>query len=263
MTSSRVDHGPHIDDGDLIRLLDGECSPEERERLDAHIDVCPKCRSNADSLTQASELFASSLLELDSENRAAADRTPAVGARLARGNTRFRFVPPHVLRAAAVLALTVLVFSATPARAWLVQGWEAFMSLVASETDEPPVISEVPEDVGLEMSSILRFTPRGSEFRLEFTDRQAGGTLVLLFDSTTSASAGILGEESGDEMILLPDGLRVRNSAGSTTSYEVQLPLTLAVVDVRVAGTTVLRIDVQSQTAPMRRELSLAGAMRR
>jgi hypothetical protein len=152
----------------------------------------------------------------------------------------------------------VLVFAATPARAWFVQGWEALKSLVISEIVEPPAETAVPEETDLEMSSILRFTPRGSEFRLEFTDRPERGTLVLLFDSTTSASAGMLGEETGDEMILLPDGLRIRNSSSSTASYRVQLPLTLSVVEVSIAGRTVLRLDLQSQSVPLRRELSLS-----
>lgn len=259
MTGSRVDQGLHIDDGDLIRLFDGECSPEEVERLGAHIDLCSECRSNAESLKIASELFSESLLELDIQAPAEPARAPNVGKRLVRENTWRNFVTPRVLRAAAVLAVMVIVFSATPARAWLVRGWEAFRSLVASENTQPPEMVDVPEEVGVEMSSILRFTPRGSEFRLEFTGRQAAGTLVLLFDSTTSASAGILGEDTGDEMILLPDGLRVRNSSGSTTSYEVQLPLTLSFVEVRIAGTTILSLDLQSEAVTLRRELDLTG----
>jgi hypothetical protein len=259
MTGSRVDHGPHIDDGDLIRLLDGECSPEEGERLRVHVDACSECRNNADSLKRASELFSGSLAELDALAPAKPKRAPTVGLKLARSDKRFRFVSPRVLRAAAVLAAMVLVFAATPARAWLLQGWEALKSLVVSETVEPPPETVAPEETGSDMSSILRFTPRGSEFRLEFTSRPAGGTLVLLFDSSTSASAGILGEEAGDEMILLPDGLRIRNSSSSMASYEVELPLTLSVVEVSIAGSTVLRLDLPSLSVPLRRELSLTG----
>jgi hypothetical protein len=58
-------------------------------------------------------------------------------------------------------------------------------------------------------------------------------------------------------MILLPNGLRVRNSSGSVTSYDVHLPLTLSLVEVSVAGNRILRLDVQSQQTPLRRELSL------
>jgi hypothetical protein len=261
MTGSRVDQGPHIDDGDLIRLFDGECSPEDEKRLGAHIDFCAECKSNAESLHIASKLFSESLLELDIQTPAEPTKTPTVGKRLVRENTWRNFVTPRVLRAAAVLAAMVIVFSATPARAWLVRGWEAFRSFVASESVQPPDVVDIPAEIGVEMSSILRFTPRGPEFRLEFTERQAAGTLVLLFDSTTSASAGILGENTGDEMILLPDGLRVRNSSGSTTSYEVQLPLTLLSVDVRIGGTTILRLDLQSLAAPLRRELDLTGGI--
>jgi len=211
-------------------------------------------------LNRACELFSGAIRELDAQTDARPTREPSVGKKIVHETPRFRFASPQVLRAAAVLALMVLVFTATPARAWLVSGWEALKSLVVSESAGTDETVDVPEEPGVEMSSILRFTPRGSEFRLEFTERQSGGTLVLLFDSTASASAGILGEGSGEEMILLPNGLRVRNSAGSTSSYEVQLPLSLSVVEVRVAGGAVLRIDVSAETGAMRRELSLAGS---
>jgi hypothetical protein len=162
-----------------------------------------------------------------------------------------------MLRTAAAMALMVLVFTATPARAWLIQGWASLKSLVTSEAAEQSEILGVPEEAAFDMSAIVRFTPRGTVFRLEFTDYQAGGVLALLVDSTTSASAGIIGEGTGEEMILLPDGLRVRNSTSSMTSYEVHLPLTLSIVEVSVSGQSVLRLDVQSQSTPLRRELSL------
>jgi hypothetical protein len=257
MTSQKVEQGPHIDDGDLIRLYDGECTPEEKERLDAHLDACLDCRTTADSLKRASELFSSSVLELDTHVTARPKRELTFGKRAKRGTPVLRLIQPRVLRIAAVLALMVLVFTATPARAWLTQGWTALRSLVAPETVAVPDTPEESEVAPAGMSSILRFTPRTSEFRLEFTDYQAAGTLVLVIDSSVSASAGIIGEETGDEMILLPNGLRVRNSRGSLTSYEVHLPLTLSEVTVSVAGNTVLRLDVEAGPTPLHHELDL------
>jgi hypothetical protein len=163
------------------------------------------------------------------------------------------------LRAAAVLAAMVLVFTATPARALFVRGWEALRSLVAAAPSEPPATAPETEVAEPDVSSVLRFTPHGPEFRLEFLSRPQAGTLVLSLDSVPVASAGIIGGEASDEMILLPDGLRVRNSATSTASYEVQLPLSLSVVELRIAGSTELRLEIQPQSAPLRRELDLSG----
>jgi hypothetical protein len=262
MSSSRVEHGPHIDDGDLIRLLDGECSHEEGAHLRAHIDACPECRDTADSLKRASDMFSASMLELDIRAPAKPKREVSLGRQFTGEKRTFSILSSRVLRMAAVLALMVLAFTATPARAWLVQGWAALRSLVVSEVAELPetATAAATEDTPVEPSSILRFTPRGSEFRLEFTEYQAGGSLVLLIDSTESASAGVLGEQSGEELILLPNGLRVRNTSSSMSSYEVLLPLSLSTVSVSVAGNTVLRLDLQTQSAPLRRELNLTGS---
>ena len=260
MTGSRVDRGRHLDDGDLIRLLDGECSPEEAEQIRAHIDNCPECKDNADTLTNASERFSSLLFELEpSAPREVVQSSDASKASVRSRSHPFRFVSPRVLRAAAVLAAMVLVFAATPARAWLVQGWEALRALVTADNSESSVEAEVLEIARPEVSSVIRFTPSGAAFRLEFLDRPAAGTLVLLFDSATTASAGIIGGDGTEGMILLPDGLRVGNSASSLASYEVRLPLSLSVVEVLVAGRVELRLDVQYLSPPFRRELSLSG----
>jgi hypothetical protein len=199
--------------------------------------------------------------ELEVKAPATPKRRITFGKRTTHKRPGFSFVSPPVLRMAAALALMVLVFTATPARAWLAQGWEALKSLVESEPTEFPEIEETPEEAPAELSSILRFTPRGTVFRLEFMEFQSGGSLVLQIDSTTSASAGILGEESDEEMILLPDGLRVRNSSESLTSYEVRLPHTLSIVEVSVSGNVLVRLDVQSQSIPISRELSLTEGL--
>ena len=260
MTGSRADRRPHIDDGDLIRLFDGECSSEEAEQIRTHVESCPECQENSDTLKNASERFSSLLAELEvSAPRDVVRGSDAGKASVQRETRQFRFVSSRVLRAAAVLAAMVLVFAATPARAWLVQGWEALKSLVTAETNELPVETAVPEIAGPEASSVIRFTPRGAAFRLEFVDRPADGTLVLQFDSATTASASIIGGDGADGMILLPDGLRVRNTASSFASYEVRLPLSLSVVEVFIAGRVELRLDVQSLTGPLMRELDLGG----
>ena len=65
MTGARVDRGPHIDDGDLIRFFDGECSPEEAKQIRTHIDNCPECKGNSDTLKDAWAAFSSLLAELE------------------------------------------------------------------------------------------------------------------------------------------------------------------------------------------------------
>lgn len=259
MTGSRIYDGPHIDDGDLIRLIDGEFTKDESAQMRAHLEGCAECKRNADSLRAASGLVSRALTELDPPVPATPKVVPSVGGKLPRFEARGGFFTPRVLRAAAVLAAMSLVAAASPARAWLVQGWHALKSVVVGEVVEAPVPVEVTELPAPRISSVLRFTPRGSEFRLEFVERPQAGTVLLLFDSVATASAGTIGEDVTDEMILLPQGLRVRNSAGSTTSFEVRLPLSLTAVEVSIAGTVELRLDVGAHSEPFRSELDLSG----
>ena len=260
MTGSRVDRGPHIDDGDLIRLFDGECSPEEAEQIRNHVEACPECADNSVTLVETSSRLTSMLAELETSAPPELVLSPDAGTPSVEAHSAWqRFGSSRVLRAAAVLAVTVLVFTATPARALFVQGWEALRSLVVEELPESSIVDEAPEIARPTPSSVISFTPSGPTFRLEFTNRPAAGTLLLMFDSAATASAGLIGGDVTDGMILLPYGLRIHNSARSSGSFEIRLPLSLSSVHVSIAGDVQLVVDVESSPGPFTRELDLAG----
>lgn len=264
MTGTRGDRGPHIDDGDLIRLSDGECSPEEAKQIRTHIDNCPECKGNSDTLTDTSAVFSSLLAELEPTAPLEVVRGVDAGdSPLSPKTQRLHFVSPRAMRAAAVLAATVLVFAATPARALFLQGWDVLRSLVTATTSESPISDDVPEVATPEPSSVISFTPRGPTFRLEFMQRPATGTLVLVFDSAATASVGLVGGDGTDGIVLLPGGLRVHNSTSSFGGYQLQLPLSLSSVHVFLAGSVELVIDVKSAPGPFRRVLDLSGNQER
>ena len=48
----------HPDDGDMLRLLDGACEPEERRALAAHLDGCPACAARAEARRQVRQALA-------------------------------------------------------------------------------------------------------------------------------------------------------------------------------------------------------------
>lgn len=252
MTINGYDDRSHVDDGDIVRLLDGECGPEEARRLRAHLDVCEDCRGNADSLESAAEQFSRMLAQVETTS-------PAGGSVIkASQSMSRRWSTPKLLRIAAVFAAVVLAFSVTPARAWIALGWEKLTSLVASEPPTAAVdLPETSEDV-LDASSVVGFSPRGDEFRLEFVNRPNQGTLVLIIDSMTTATASVFGGDGADDLIVLPDGLRIGNMTTSTGDYEVRLPLTLSAVVVYVAGEIALTLDLSEISSPIRRELGLS-----
>jgi hypothetical protein len=149
--------------------------------------------------------------------------------------------------------------SATPARAWLAERWDALKSLVVGAPAELPEVAPAavePREAG----SVITFTPAGPEFTLRVVHLQAGGTLYLTVEPTASASAGVIGGDGSEEIVVLPGGFEVRNAATSTASYEVRLPNHLESIEVRIGDHTELRFDLTAEPGPISREIDLSGA---
>jgi hypothetical protein len=81
----------------------------------------------------------------------------------------------------------------------------------------------------------VRLAPRGEEFVLEFAARQAGGTLTVRPDPGSEVAVEATGG-GGAPLLVLPGGVRIRNTAASTASYRVALPPGVRRVRVRVGG---------------------------
>jgi hypothetical protein len=70
---------------------------------------------------------------------------------------------------------------------------------------------------------VVSFTPEPGPFTITFDARPASGTLRLTADSGARAAATVTGA-AGEELVVLPAGLRVRNRAASTADYRVTVP---------------------------------------
>jgi hypothetical protein len=250
--------GGHLEDGDVIRLLDGECSEEEARLFRTHLDRCDDCQRKTDELRRLSQEL-SSALQLTDEPPATGDSSPPEVLGTIRPSlpqrhwTRWR-----VTRAAAAIVILAAALSATPARAWLVEGWDALKSLVVGEPVEQPEVAPAPVESG-EISSVITFTPAGPEFMLQVIHVQAGGTLYLTVAPTASASAGVMGGDGSEEIVVLPNGFQIRNATTSTASYEVRLPNHLETLEVRVGDRAALRLDLTAPADSISREIDLSG----
>jgi anti-sigma factor RsiW len=259
MIQPAADDGRHMEDGDVIRLLDGECSQEEARLFHAHLHECDECRCKMDELCQLSQDF-SCALQLEDQPATPRDSSPpeVVGkirpSVLQRHWSRWR-----VTRAAAAIVILTAALSATPARAWLAERWDALKSLVVGAPAEQPEAVPAPIEPR-ELGPVITFTPAGPEFTLRIVHVQAGGTLYLTVDPTASASAGVIGGDGSEEIVVLPDGFQIRNAATSTASYEVRLPSHLETLEVHIGDRTELRLDLTAQAGPIRRDINLSGA---
>lgn len=228
----------HLPDGELVRLLDGELEAGERTRAEEHIVECPECRARLHTLKRRSTRLTALLSESDWE----APPMPRVEAKLReiehtrepRAAARESRTP--WLRAAAIIAVLLGAgLFATPLPAtiasWVAEQW---VELTSPRLTAP---TSVGETVSVQEAGQTRvqFAPEGAELTLEFATRQAGGAVTLRSADVELVSAAVVSSGgAGADLLVLPAGLRIQNTAGSTAEYTVVVPRRVRGVRVRI-----------------------------
>ncbi len=227
----------HVDDSLLVRLLDGETDQTERRDLENHLDACAPCMERLDALRGDAELVHEALRVWD------------------EGVTRRRGRLPTWFRAAASIVLLFGVAGAVqPVRAWIVDGAQAIWSVLAG--DAPIAQSPTPDGRAGQSPAVVSFVPRDVVFTLEVAARQSGGTLLIETVDRSTAEAEIFDGAGGEDLLVLPAGLRIVNDPSSRARYVVRLPRSLAMVRVTVAGESTLALEPAGVTS--RWEIDLA-----
>lgn len=254
MILSAVHEGQHVDDGDLIRLRDGECSCTEERRFRDHIESCATCRENAERL----EWLATGFVEAMDEIPHAVPlpkftrKVDRCAAGTSTSSRPIRWHPRQFLRVAAVLAMAfALSLTAAPVRALVATGWEAIRGFFQS--------TSTLEQEMQQTSSMVSFVPQGEEFLIDVVNIQSIGTLSVAVDTSASASARVIGGDGLDELVVLQSGLRVRNRTISTASYVLTLPPSLSDLEVRIAGRTIGVFSTRQMTGSSRLEMDLSN----
>lgn len=237
---------PHLDDGELLCLLDGEADGALRTDGEAHLAACGTCRERLDRYRTRRERLAHLLVRADYpvpvapsadpkviplRPRAAAPR-PAFGGR------------PWLRAAAVVLLLATAAAMATPARAWIMEWVGRQWSRVAQE-DRPAAPRSAPVQAPpaqAQASAQVRFVPAGSELRVDVANPQSTGALTLVPVSGQSASAEVVGAQAV-EMLVVPSGLRIRNTPGASADYRVQVPDGVRRVRVRIGSGSEITVE--------------------
>lgn len=241
-------HGqPHIEDGDLLRLMGDEVSADERAAA-AHLGRCAECAGRLEELRGELDEVAGLLellpvAEIDADRRArslAAVRQAAVrslvtgkatGQATAQPSRRRFAFSGTLARAAAAVVATLLLgtgVAASPAGAWIADVWRDLFQ------PEPAVVT-APESTALSVGgSVVGFSPVGAELVVELASAQETGSLIIRVEDTSSVSARVRGGNGELDVVVLPSSLRILNQPHAAADYEVVVPAHIQTLRVRV-----------------------------
>ena len=157
MVLSTFQKGQHVDDGDLIRLRDGECPLSEERILRDHLENCATCRENSERIEWLADGFVAAVSEIQPPQSVPLPRHE-LGRRTAPPQRR-QFMTPWRQRRSARVAVVIaavlaLAMTTAPARALVAAGWQAVKTLfVGAPAVEPQ-----------QATSLVSFVPQGEEF---------------------------------------------------------------------------------------------------
>lgn len=223
-----IETGPHLSDGEAMRYIDGDATPEDSRRWRDHVEGCPRCARAARSLDQdshlVSEWLARASFESDGfEDRAAAQRD-RVGPRAAGRYARVDLAP--WLRAAAILALVAAPVAAIPSlRVWVVERVVGDAEMADPETTQS-VAADVP--------TVIRFVPAPGELVVRFA---AGSEGAITIDRATNAEAVLTVVGGEPEALVSSATLEISNR--EPARYHLGLPGTTTGLRIRVGERTV------------------------
>jgi hypothetical protein len=219
-----------IDDADLVRYLDGELDADTRARIERAVDADPELAVRLDTLRRRGSRLHRLLSETDPPVPAA--RPPAHGTAGPRAWDR------PLLRAAAIVGLLAAVVAAVPPlRAWVVD-------TLFRGGGEPAPVDVVPfphELRGTADTMTVQFAVPAPTFDIELINPQRGGRLTIRVIDADRGSAELATRGGGENLLAIPAGLRIINSAASTASYVVEVPSTVRAIRVRMPGSPLLQ----------------------
>jgi hypothetical protein len=213
----------HLDDGAVVRRLDGELDPAEAGVVETHLAGCDRCRAELDAIAALSARFSEAVPHVD----------PAPEPRVVRARRASAWHASPIWRAAAAIAFVAgLALAIAPVRAWIAERLGAGAGRPAAESAASGDRAHPEPSAG---GVRVAFVPTGEEFRVLVTAPQEEGWLRLETTPGDTATGELVGAADAD-LLILPDGLGIRNDPFSTSDYRVVVPRDLARVEVRVAG---------------------------
>jgi hypothetical protein len=221
----------HLDDAELVRLLDREHSPDERAHWEAHVAACTHCTAEVDRLRADADVVRGWL------DRAAFEQPlPHLVERAVERSTRV--APAPWLRAAAMIALIALPVTAVaaipPLRAWLIAAIEDLRG--TADVDVATPARQAAEPVAVD---VIHFAVAPGSFTVQLDAAQPAGTLRITYGQDATGAL----DDPGVEAVFSETLLRVRNTVASDRSYTLRVPLSVTSVTVRIGTRTIAVLD--------------------
>jgi hypothetical protein len=244
----------HLEDTDLLALVDGELAPMERDVRLLHVARCDDCAGRLQTLRLRTSSFSRLLAEVELPEDFVFPRLPEASpvipitslASRRTGWTRSAWAR------AAMIALVVIVPFATvaPLRAWVVDrlgaAWSEVREIFGADDDAvapaaaPVQASPAPAEEPASGATVF-FTPAPGRFVLVVSESQAAGTLTLGRAEGVEGSAEVVGGAT-ETPLVSESGIRILNAPGSTASYRVLLPSSVSSMRVRIGPAAPLEV---------------------
>ncbi len=233
----------HPDNGLMQALLDGELEGVEAEELRVHFDGCVDCSEGFQALEAASVNTRRALQLLDTPPRLVAARS-RFRARPRGRNHRFLGLPITLPRAASIaLLLTGAAATAlpgSPARRWLVGGWNALTHGSGTATFPDALQGPAPAPTPVSPQGAWPETGAGIPALSE-------GVEVWIHGLSGQAELRVVWTESDEVWIFAGEGTRFNRDSGRLEAYSppggvrVEIPRTLQRIVVGLEGSVLLR----------------------
>jgi hypothetical protein len=221
----------HLEDAILVRQLDGALEDDEAAMVPAHLESCAKCADRLTTLRLRFERLGELLAVTDMP-------VPTMTLRASR-----RFVSSRAIAAAAVvLVLVSAVVAVRPARAWIVERSLELWTIVTGGTKDALAPDDAPTTTSYPATAVS-FTPAGEQFFIHVSGYQLTGTVTVETAAVSQVTAEVRGGGSGEDLVVLPNGLRIVNTVQSAAAYHVIVPATLGRITVEVAGHVAARFE--------------------
>jgi hypothetical protein len=253
--STVTDTNDHLADAELMQLVDGEGSSDERTRWSAHTEHCPLCAGQAEALRGdgaivrawleraafEDDVEASDTLHAATVHPAGDDisRRRSAHADGRRRDAAGRWPAPWLRAAAVVLLVAGPVAAIPPLRDFVLQ------TIFDRGDDRPAMEAAAP---AAHAATTIRFVPDAGAFDVRVDAVQQAGTLTVRYGHTGDAILHTPGDP-GAGPVVSARALRLRNDAPARGSYVLELPATITRVTVQVGAGSPRTLDAASLRA--------------
>jgi hypothetical protein len=210
--------GGHLADEVLMQILDGDPSPSTDAR--AHLEVCAHCARRFSALESAAHVLRVSLVDVP---------MPRIELRARR--RRPWMMPIPIAAAATIVVLASAAAATPPIRNWIMHRLSPPPSPIVG-----PAHGTTAAPRSARAGVIASFMPTDTILAVRIDRAQSSGSLQLIAAAGDKVSAEAVGRTDADELLVMPTGIRVTNSASSVTDYRVSVPLSVRLIRISIAG---------------------------